>query len=79
MSQEQKCKELEKVAGKSVREEEPDGEDLVEQEESGNHLHNKLTFSAMIGANPTFGVPLFFLFFFNKLSKLSHMLGLVFQ
>ena len=77
MLQEKKWKELERVVGESVREEESEREDLAEGEESGNHLHNMLTFSATIAANPTFGVPLFFSFF-QQVSELSHMFGLVF-
>ena len=38
--QERKWEELERVVGKSVRDEDPEGEDLAEEERSGNHLHN---------------------------------------
>ena len=40
---EQKLEELEKVVGEGIREEEPEGEDVAEEERSGNYLHNNLT------------------------------------
>ena len=49
MLQEQKLEELEKVVGKGVREEEPEGEDAAEEERSGNYLHNKLTSQLQLG------------------------------
>ena len=57
--QKQKLEELERVAGKGLREEEPEGEDLVEEEGSGNHLQNKLTFLPQLVQIPISMPPLF--------------------
>ena len=56
---EQKLEELERVAGKGVREEEPEGEDLAEEKGSGNHLHNIITSLPQLVLIPISMSPLF--------------------
>ena len=74
MLQEQKWKELEKVVGKSVREEELEGEDSAEEEGSGNHLHNKLTCLPQLVLIQLLVSPFFFSLF-QQVSEFSHMFG----
>ena len=71
-----KWEELERVVGKSVREEEPEGEDLAEEEGSGNYLHNKLISLPQFVLVQILMSP-FFLSFFQQLSEFSYMFGLV--
>ena len=63
----------------SVREEEPEGEDLAEEERSGNHLHNELTSLPQLVLIQILMSPIFLsLFVFQQLSEFSYMFGLVF-
>ena len=69
MLQGQKLKELEKVVGRSMREEEPEGEDVAEEEGLGNHPHNKLAPLPQLVLIPSSS----FLFFHIKVSSLTNL------
>ena len=63
-----------------MREEEPEGEDLAEEEGSGNHLHNNLTSLPQLVLIQLLLSPFFSSFFsFQQLSEFSYMFGLVFS
>ena len=72
MLQGQKLQELEKVVGRSMREEEPDGKDVAEEKGSGNHPHNKLASLPQLVLTPISSSSLF-----SYLSEFSHILVLI--